>query len=146
MSDITTIEEVQAGNYTVRVGRDGDGYEAVVIDKTSGSTGNFSSSPLGMASFTVSTSTSNDDDDDEVLGPPATAPHKWVAVGFAIEAYEWRQVCEETADVEDAYSMFADNVNLSTDSNGTARVFGSDGPTATQFAGEFPLQPEDDDD
>lgn len=118
MSDITTVETVEAGGYTVRVAHtdDGTAWEAVVVSEevSSGS----SSSPMTtahMLTFSPSSDSSDDSDtDDAPIGTPATAPHKWVAVGFAIERYEWRQVGEETADVADGYATFIEDADLST--------------------------------
>ncbi|WP_436933725.1 hypothetical protein [Halovenus marina] len=105
MTDITTIETVEAGDYSVRVGQSSDGtaYEAVVIDDGSGSTSR--SDLFGHPLITLSSSSSDDDGEDvEPIGPPVTAPHRWVAVGFAIEAHEFGAIGEEPVDVEEAYT------------------------------------------
>lgn len=114
MTDITTVEEVSAGDYTVRVAQTDDGraWEAVVISEGDDST----SRTGGMAGlFTIAARSSSDDEDSEPgpLGPPVTAPHRWVAVGFAIEAYEWGEVGEEPVDVESGYGMTSiDGLNI----------------------------------
>lgn len=137
MTDITTIEEVEAGDYTVRVGHtdDGSAWEAVVLseDSSTGGTANWHTN-LVMASMGHSSS-SDDSDDETPIGPPATAPHKWVAVGFAIEAYEWRETEQETVDVSESYKMFGadaelcyvdeDNNTIDVDSLGTQHFTGS---------------------
>ncbi|QLH80997.1 hypothetical protein [Halosimplex pelagicum] len=100
-SDLATADEVDAGEYTVRVAQtdDGQAWEAIVLSADSGGP-----SMQGMAGMIAMTSLSKaGDDGDEPLGPPVTAPHKWVAVGFAIEAYEWGQVGETPVDVDDGY-------------------------------------------
>lgn len=109
MSDITTVEEVQAEDYTVRVAQtaDGSAWEAVVLSEDSG--GSSGPSVGGMSGMLVMSTGSDDtddsEDDDAPVGPPVTAPHRWVAIGFAIEAYEWRQVDEDVVDVDDAYKV-----------------------------------------
>lgn len=103
MTDITTVEEVDAGEYTVRVAQteDGAAWEAVVIGEGGSTSG---SAPGGMAGlFTIGYTPSSDDSEPGPLGPPVTAPHRWVAVGFAIEAYEWGEVGEEPVDVQSGY-------------------------------------------
>lgn len=109
MTDITTIEEVQAEDYTVRVARTADGtaWEAVVIssDGTDTTTPGLQL-PVSLGYSPNSTSDNSDDEDDtDPLGPPVTAPHRWVAIGFAIEAYEWDQINEEPVDVPDGYEF-----------------------------------------
>jgi len=99
MTDITTIEEVQAGDYTVRVGQTGGGagYRAVV-------TGTDSGRPTGMAGMIVMANESSiDTGDDDVHAPAVTAPHRWVAVGLAIEAYEWDDIGESADAPSDVY-------------------------------------------
>ena len=102
-SDITSIEEVQAGDYTVRVGKaaKAGAWEATVISE-----GSSDPSPhmAGMyLTFGASPkATPGDDSSAGVEGPPVCAPHKWVAVGFAIEAYEWRNTDTEVS-VKDGY-------------------------------------------
>jgi hypothetical protein len=103
MTDITTIEEVSAGGYTVRVGRtgDGEGYEAVVLDEDGGSdtpTKSLFGTPFAPVDFNIDT-----DDAEPVTAPTVTAPHRWVAIGLAIEAYEWGEIDEAPLDPEAVY-------------------------------------------
>jgi hypothetical protein len=61
-----------------------------------------------------------------------------VAIGFAIEAYEWGQVGEEPADVRETYEMVdVENINLirENDTTDLQPVFG-DLDTGT-FTGSF---------
>lgn len=104
-SDLSTVEEVEAGEYTVRVAQadDGAAYEAVVVDDDA-TTGSSPPSAFGAAFLRPQMSVTSDDSDDETpIGTAVTAPHRWVAIGFAIEVYEWRQLGEETVDAEEAY-------------------------------------------
>lgn len=105
MSDITTIEEVDAGEYTVRVAQtdDGQAWEAVVVSEDGASSPN----PTGMMVMLSNRTPDADDSDDAPVGTPVTAPHRWVAIGFAIEAYEWETVNEEPVDVPDGYERFS---------------------------------------
>lgn len=106
MTDIATVEEVEAGGHTVRVGHTEDGsWEAVVLeapDDDSGSRGLSGGHMAAMITFGGSSSPSKD---KEPAGPVKEAPHKWVAVGFAIEAREWQEAgdSEVLAEVEEAY-------------------------------------------
>jgi hypothetical protein len=124
MSDITTVDEVQAGDYTVRVAQtdDGTAWEAVVLSEDSGG----SAPSHGMAGMLLTMhgpggGRRSDDSasDDGPLGPAVTAPHKWVAVGFAIEALEWREAGETPVDVADGYRAFESDATLTlTDADG----------------------------
>ena len=108
-ADITTIDEVDAGSYTVRVGHAEDGYAATVIDSGGSDLPN-PRSVGGMLAMMHADTT--DDDSDEVIAPAVTAPHKWVAVGLAIEAYEWREgggsINTDTESVYSGASMVVD--------------------------------------
>jgi len=99
-SDITSIEEVEAGGYTVRVGKSdkAGAWEATVISE-----GSSDPSPQLAGMFMHINTTSTTDQREVVEGPPVCAPHKWVAVGFAIEAYEWRGTGTDTETVPDTY-------------------------------------------
>jgi len=39
------------------------------------------------------------------MGPVVEAPHRWVAIGLAIEAYEWDEVGGDTVTTEEAYEQ-----------------------------------------
>jgi len=128
-SDLTTVDTVEAGDYTVRVARATDeaGYEAVVVEESSGT----GPTPGKMLFFPTpadlrTTDTSDDAEDETPLGPPVTAPHRWVAIGLAIEAYEWGEINEEAADTAEAYREMtvngepvADLVNVDFSISGT---------------------------
>jgi hypothetical protein len=109
MADITTVETVTAGDYEVRVARtsDGQAWEAVVVDDSTGDPSPPSGLPMaGMVMMGAGTDTGGDDtDDDPPLGPPVTAPHRWVAVGFAIEAHEWGAIDESPVGVAEGYGQ-----------------------------------------
>jgi len=96
-SDLTTVEEVEAGEYTVRVAQvdDGSGYEAVVLSKSSDSSDQLMTRMIGPK-FTLDTSS-----DTEVSGTPVTATHRWLAIGLAIEVHKWddEDITPETADL-----------------------------------------------
>lgn len=101
MVDIATVDKVEAGGHTIRVGHteDGSAWEAGVVDESS-EVNAAPGTPLFMRSILQQV---QDDSDGDPVGPIVEAPHKWVAVGFAIEAYEWAEVGEGTVPVEDAY-------------------------------------------
>jgi len=105
-SDLTTVETVTAGDYEVRVAQTGDGraWEAVVLTDDAGTSSLNSQIVFGHVSTGKRGGTESG---DETAAPAVTAPHKWVAVGFAIEAFEWRQAdggSDETVSVPEAYS------------------------------------------
>lgn len=101
MTDIRTVETVTAGDHTVRVGHSDDGsmWEAVVL-----SDGSPSSRP-GMLSVMAYVNDGSRSGDGDPKGPVVRAPHKWVAVGLAVEAYEWGEVGGEVEDAADCYGM-----------------------------------------
>jgi hypothetical protein len=135
MSDITTVEEVQAGDYTVRVAQtdDGSAWEAVVLSESGGSTnvGYGSKSGPGLMFTLPSVGSDDDTDDDAPLGPPVVAPHKWVAVGFAIEAYEWGQVNETPVDVNVGYKRSDEASEIDLLDAATMQTLNSHGTTFT---------------
>lgn len=94
MTDLTTIEEVQAGGYTVRVGQnESGGYDAVVIEAPGDGETTTSIEPNSMfysSGLDVSFSKKNSESVDHA--PAMTAPHRWVAVGYAIEAYQFAAI------------------------------------------------------
>lgn len=146
MSDITTVEEVSAGDYQVRVAQTDDGaaWEAVVIGESGGG------ASMGMAGMMLGMPTPDSDDGGDPLGPPVTAPHRWVAIGFAIEAYEWGEIGEETVSVPEGYQ------HLTVDGTPIGELedlsIGFDGDTERMFdhgktfTGSFNLIPDDETD
>jgi hypothetical protein len=114
MSDITTVEEVQAGAYTVRVAQtdDGTAWEAVVLSEDDA---DVSPGPhMGMLFAPgVGPRSNSTESDSQPIGPPVTAPHRWVAIGFAIEAMQWQNVGSETVEVSEGYeSVEVEGLNL----------------------------------
>lgn len=116
MTEIESVERVEAGGYTVRVGRSEEypGWDAVVLEEPgpggSGGSGGgprLTSTPVGMVLTTGSGGDGGGGEPDPG-SPVVTAPHKWVAVGFAIEAHEW-QPERETETLGDAYGMAEDS-------------------------------------
>lgn len=144
-ADLTTVETVDAGEYRVRVAQTDDGaaWEAVVIDddaRRSGSSNSGTPSPIQYIQMGTAMKTPDaDDDGDAPIGQPVTAPHRWVAIGFAIEAYEWGQINETPEDVADAYE--ASDVAFLDDDGSVLDVRSLD---ATEFSGSFTLGGADD--
>lgn len=147
-SDITTIEEVEAGDYTVRVAHadTASGYEAVVIGHDEGSSQTATGPGMGTLTFMTTVNTDDDSDNDEIDAPPVVAPHKWVAVGFAIEAYEWGQVNEETVDMDEAYDVATikdADLSISDELDRSGRVFRPG--TAQEWSGPFTINADETD-
>lgn len=102
MVDLTTVGEVEAGGYTVRVGRTEGHYEATVIDTPSSG----SSKPNSFRMhFSMAITSTQDTGDEEIIAPVATAPHYWVAVGLAIESYQ--SIQESGPETEDVYESMS---------------------------------------
>jgi hypothetical protein len=108
MSDITTIETVDAGEYTVRVGQTNDGtaWEAVVLSRSDNKPDRQLAFPHPVMNMAPST---DETDETEPIGPAVTAPHRWVAIGFAIEALEWDDVNENPVGVGESYNTLRVN-------------------------------------
>lgn len=118
MTDIKSVDTVEAGGYTVRVGRSEEeaGWDAVVLSEGGSGSGaglpsglTMSSTRMGMV-MEPAGSGEGEEGADEPDSPVVTAPHKWVAVGFAIEAHEW-DGARETEAVGDAYGMAGRSVD-----------------------------------
>lgn len=144
MTDITTVEEVSAEGYTVRVGQtdDGSAWEAVVLTDDSGDD---NSVAVGMPQLLMAAAGTDSDDADDTapVGPPVTAPHRWVAIGLAIEAYEFRESDDHPADADEVYALSAIesmDLELDTDADTTA-MFDTVDQT---FTGSFSLEGGDD--
>lgn len=146
MSDITTVEEVQAEDYTVRVAQtdDGTAWEAVVLseDDPDVSPGPRMAMIFAPGSGSRSNSTESGTD-SQPIGPPVTAPHRWVAIGFAIEALEWQNVGGETVDMSECYELTEiKSADLSLeDELDEQRVFSEDADT--EFSGSMTISTED---
>lgn len=103
-----TVETVAAEDYTVRVAQTADGaaWQAVVVETDTGSDGpSLGGHPLLM--MQAATNDDADADDAVPCGPTVTAPHRWVAIGFAIEAYEFGEIDEEPVSVPEGYDLAA---------------------------------------
>lgn len=84
MADLNSVEEVEVEDYVVRVGKSPTGYEAAVIGvKGTEKEKEQMGSPF---MFTMKTKQVTEDVDAPVM----IAGHRWVAIGLAVEAYEWR--------------------------------------------------------
>jgi len=101
-ADLSTVETVTVEGYEVRVARTADGtaWQAVVTDADSSPD---TTQLPGMLGMMATTSGSGDTSDADPDGPSVIAPHRWVAIGFAIEAYEWGEINESPGSVADAY-------------------------------------------
>jgi len=106
MIDINTVETVEAEDYTVRVGHGEQGYEAVVLEEEQRSG---AARPGGHPFLTNMVvvqggpgNSSQPDEEREPMGPVVEAPHRWVAIGLAIEAYKWPG---DTVTTEEAYEQ-----------------------------------------
>lgn len=95
MIDINTIEKIEHSDYTVRVGSNDDGYEAVVVTEGGGQEVNMH--PFMQSAIVTASS------EEEVQAPVVSAPHKHVAVGLAVDAYEWKQIDEDVTDGSELY-------------------------------------------
>lgn len=152
-ADLSTVETVSAEEHTVRVARTADGtaWQATAIDGDGGSASH-SSGRLKTISIAaaISNNTPDSDDDADLPGPTVTAPHRWVAIGFAIEAYEWGEVGEEPVGVHDGYATVSvdgetfdiESVDLEM-SDGVPSWHRTGGET---FTGSFTLDTGDEDD
>lgn len=101
MADLNSVEEVEVEDYVVRVGKGPSGYEAAVIGVSG-----VEKEKKQMGSpfmYTMKTKQVTEDVDAPVM----IADHRWVAIGLAIEAYEWRQT-----DVEPSFDGL-DRTNVS---------------------------------
>jgi len=109
MIDINTVETVEAEDYTVRVGHGEQGYEAVVLEEEQQSRGSGGRGhPLMQGVMMVQMTRgqpSPPDEERKPMGPVVEAPHRWVAIGLAIEAYEWDEVGGDTVTTEEAYEQ-----------------------------------------
>jgi len=149
-SDLTTVKTVTAGDYEVRVAQTSDGraWEAVVLTDDAGTSSmqSLHSQMLsGYARF-GGRGGGGTESGGETAAPSVTAPHKWVAVGFAIERYEWGEVGEDTADTDAAYKMFAEDAEIDVPGGplldpGTVRTLAENG----EFSGSFTLDTGDGD-
>lgn len=107
MIDINTVETVEAEDYTVRVGHGEQGYEAVVLEEERqsggfGGRGHPLMQGVMMVQMTRQTGPDQSNEEREPVGPVVEAPHRWVAIGLAIEAYEWPG---DTVTTEEAYEQ-----------------------------------------
>lgn len=140
-SDLTTVETVTAGDYEVRVAQTSDGraWEAVVLTDDAGAS-SLQPQTLFRHLPNGERNRGGTESGGETAAPSVTAPHKWVAVGFAIERYEWGEVGEDTADTDAAYKMFAEDAEIDVTGGplmdpSTVRTLSENG----EFSGSFTL-------
>lgn len=105
MIDINTVETVEAEDYTVRVGHGEEGYEAVVLEEEQQSGGRGHPLMQGVMMVQMTRGPDQSNEEREPMGPVVEAPHRWVAIGLAIEAYEWAEVGEDAVTTEEAYEQ-----------------------------------------